>query len=152
DMPQAAAPPRPRVICKRSELSRGGTASMPVREKGRRSPGSQPARPFSRPQPPANRRQCAGLFAYRLRVHCGDRLAAGGKWIRTCMGLLLSRGCFWFAESSLFGAGRPFFVPSPAVRFPERAEGVKGPKRLAACRLAALVFRSALTPEHAEGR
>ena len=31
--------------------------------------------------------------------------------------------------------------------------GVKGPKRqqsLAACRLAALVFRSALTPEHAE--
>jgi hypothetical protein len=24
---------------------------------------------------------------------------------------------------------RPFFVPSPAVRFPERAEGVKGPKR-----------------------
>src|SRR5215475_14783066 len=23
----------------------------------------------------------------------------------------------------------PFFVPSPAVRFPERAEGVKGPKR-----------------------
>ena len=29
----------------------------------------------------------------------------------------------------LFGAGRPFFVPSPAVRFPERAEGVKGPKR-----------------------
>jgi hypothetical protein len=25
--------------------------------------------------------------------------------------------------------GRPFFVPSPAVRIPERAEGVKGPKR-----------------------
>ena len=24
---------------------------------------------------------------------------------------------------------RPFFVPSPANRFPERAEGVKGPKR-----------------------
>jgi hypothetical protein len=51
-------------------------------------------------------------------------------------------------------AGRPFFVPSPAIRFPERAEGVKGPKRqhsLAACRLAALVFRSALPPEHAEG-
>src|SRR5207248_3048011 len=31
-MPQAAAPPRPRVFCKRSELSGGGTASMPVRE------------------------------------------------------------------------------------------------------------------------
>ena len=24
---------------------------------------------------------------------------------------------------------RPFFVPSPAIRPPERAEGVKGPKR-----------------------
>ena len=23
---------------------------------------------------------------------------------------------------------RPFFVASPAIRFPERAEGVKGPK------------------------
>jgi hypothetical protein len=31
--------------------------------------------------------------------------------------------------SSLFGAERPFFVPSPALGFPERAEGVKGPKR-----------------------
>jgi hypothetical protein len=34
-----------------------------------------------------------------------------------------------FSASSLFGAGMPFFVPSPAVRFAERAEGVKGPKR-----------------------
>jgi hypothetical protein len=24
---------------------------------------------------------------------------------------------------------RPFFIPSPAIRFAERAEGVKGPKR-----------------------
>src|SRR5438105_14139205 len=35
---------------------------------------------------------------------------------------------------------RPFFVPSPGIRFAERAEGVKGPKRqqsLAACRLSA---------------
>jgi hypothetical protein len=24
---------------------------------------------------------------------------------------------------------KPFFVPSPAIRFAERAEGVKGPKR-----------------------
>jgi hypothetical protein len=23
----------------------------------------------------------------------------------------------------------PFFIPSPAIRFAERAEGVKGPKR-----------------------
>src|SRR6266436_9389473 len=34
---------------------------MPVREKGRRSLGSQPARPFSRPQPPADRRQVRGF-------------------------------------------------------------------------------------------
>src|SRR5438309_7723616 len=60
-MPQAAAPPRPRLVCNRSELSGGGTASMPVREKGRRRPGSPPARPFSRPQPPADRRQSAGF-------------------------------------------------------------------------------------------
>ena len=25
--------------------------------------------------------------------------------------------------------GKPFFVSSPAIRFAERAEGVKGPKR-----------------------
>jgi hypothetical protein len=69
------------------------------------------------------------------------------------MGLFLSSSRFWFVASSLFGAGRPFFAPSPAIRFAERAEGVKGPKRsqsLAACRLALLVFRSALRPEHAE--
>jgi hypothetical protein len=34
----------------------------------------------------------------------------------------------WFVAGSLFGAERPFLVPSPAIRFPERAEGVKGPK------------------------
>ena len=33
------------------------------------------------------------------------------------MGLFLSSGCFRFIASSLFGAGRPFFVPSPAIRF-----------------------------------
>ena len=55
---------------------------------------------------------------------------------------------FWFVAGSLFGAGKPFFVPSPAIRFAERAEGVKGPKRQQS--LAALVFRSALTPEHAQ--
>jgi hypothetical protein len=36
---------------------------------------------------------------------------------------------FLVLASSLFGAGKPFFVPSPAIRFAERAEGVKGPKR-----------------------
>jgi len=37
--------------------------------------------------------------------------------------------CFWFVVGSLFGAGKPFFIPSPAIRFAERAEGGKGPKR-----------------------
>jgi hypothetical protein len=35
---------------------------------------------------------------------------------------------FRFVAGSLFGAGRRFFVRSPAIRFAERAEGVKGPK------------------------
>ena len=56
------------------------------------------------------------------------RLAAGGSEIRTCMGLFLSSGRLWLFVGSLFGAGKPFFVPSPAIRFAERAEGVKGPK------------------------
>ena len=36
---------------------------------------------------------------------------------------------FGLLAGSLFGAGKSFFVPSPAIRFAERAEGVKGPKR-----------------------
>ena len=51
-------------------------------------------------------------------------LSLGLVWGFSCQG-----GCFGFAESSLFGAGKPFFIPSPAIRFAERAEGVKGPKR-----------------------
>jgi CRP-like cAMP-binding protein len=37
-----------------------------------------------------------------------------------------------YIKGVAFGYGQPFFVPSPAYRFPECAEGVKGPKRLAA--------------------
>jgi hypothetical protein len=48
----------------------------------------------------------------------------------TCMGLFLSSGCFVVLLRVLCSEReRPFFVPSPAIRFPERAEGVKGPKR-----------------------
>jgi hypothetical protein len=36
---------------------------------------------------------------------------------------------FLVVAGSLFGAEKPFLVPSPAIRFAERAEGVKGPKR-----------------------
>ena len=49
----------------------------------------------------------------------------------------------------------PFFIPSPTIRFPERAQlgqGTETLSKLGACRLAALVFGSALTPEHAKGR
>jgi hypothetical protein len=46
------------------------------------------------------------------------------------MGLFLSSGCFWVLLPVLCSEReRPFFVPSPAIRFAERAEGVKGPKR-----------------------
>ena len=39
-------------------------------------------------------------------------------------------GCLGqLARQSSTLPGRPFFVPSPTIRFPERAEGVKGPKR-----------------------
>jgi hypothetical protein len=58
-------------------------------------------------------------------------LSAGGERIRTCMGLFLSSSHFWFVGGSLFGAGKPFFIPSPAVRFAERAEEVKGTETVA---------------------
>jgi hypothetical protein len=46
------------------------------------------------------------------------------------MGLFLSSGCFRVLLPVLCSEReRPFFVPSPAIRFAERAEGVKGPKR-----------------------
>ena len=52
---------------------------------------------------------------------------SGTESLLTCMGVFLSSG-FWFVAGSLFGAEKPFLVPSPALRFAERAEGVKGPK------------------------
>jgi hypothetical protein len=38
---------------------------------------------------------------------------------------------FLVVVGSLFGAGKPFFVPSPAIRFAERAEGVQGTETVA---------------------
>jgi hypothetical protein len=52
-----------------------------------------------------------------------------GTGFELVWGFFLSSGCFRFIASSLFGAEGPFFIPSPAIRFPERAEAVKGPKR-----------------------
>jgi hypothetical protein len=85
------------------------------------TPSALPRAPRQSPRP--SRRSHRGESTVRTR------LPAGGRWIRTCMGLFLSSSRFWFFAGSLFGAGKPFFVPSPAIRFAERAEGVKGPKR-----------------------
>ena len=57
------------------------------------------------------------------------RLAGGGERIRTCMGLFLSSSSFWFFVGSLFGAGKPFFVPSLRSGSRSGQKGVKGPKR-----------------------
>src|SRR5580704_5604862 len=89
------------------------------------------------------------------RSQVRNRLNAGGHgfelvWGFCCQVVILV--CSGFFVRS--GKGRS---SSRRLRsgFAERAEGVKGPKRwhsLAACRLASLVFRSALTPGQAERR
>ena len=69
----------------------------------------------------------AGLARVEQRFAQDSPLEGSGfelVWGFSCQAVI-----FGFAESSLFGAGGPFFIPSPAIRFPERAEGVKGPKR-----------------------
>ena len=56
---------------------------MSVREKGPRSAWSSPTRPFSRPVRRADRAETGGLYVCSLALHYGERLAGGGKWIRT---------------------------------------------------------------------
>jgi hypothetical protein len=50
------------------------------------------------------------------------------RW-RNLYGAFPVKWSFLVFAGSLFGAGKPFFVPSPAIRFAQRAEAVKGPKR-----------------------
>src|SRR5689334_12864817 len=82
---------------------------------------TSPACPRSLPTPsPAMARRRAGkaaLFDLGALLPVRDGLSAGGRRIRTCMGLFLSSS--GFVGGSLFGAGKPFFVPSPAIRFAE---------------------------------
>jgi len=63
---------------------------------------------------------------------------------------------FGFADSSLFGAGKAVLRPVACDQVPgARGRGQGDRNASAAWRLAALaslVFRSALTPEHTEGR
>jgi hypothetical protein len=73
------------------------------------------------------------------------RLAAEGSRLRPlwssplpCMGLSLSSGCFGLcADSFLFGAGKPFFVPSPGIRFAGARNGSSDRNGSTAWRLAA---------------
>src|SRR5438477_785507 len=59
---------------------------------------------------------------------------------------------FWFVGGSLFGAGKPFFVPSPAIRFAERAErgqGIETVAKLGGLPPSDACVSQRLRPEHA---
>ncbi|HEY3836840.1 MAG TPA: hypothetical protein VGL72_09725, partial [Bryobacteraceae bacterium] len=78
------------------------------------------------PSHPQTAAKARGFFVYSLgfTAETDWLLEESGfelVWGFSCQVVVLG-----FAESSLFGAGKPFFVPSPAIRFAERAEGVKG--------------------------
>jgi hypothetical protein len=118
-----------------------------------RSPGSSRCRSRSRGREQASpqSRTSAGQRDRRARDHTPAGTHKGPHFFRSHS---RPTGDRWFADSSLEGDGfepvwgfscqavvwvvltvfcsereRPFFVPSPAIRFAERAEGVKGPKR-----------------------
>jgi len=72
-----------------------------------------------------------------LRVEGADAWLAGGRspkpWVEFApdlYGAFPVKRLFWVVLTVFCSEReRPFFVPSPAIRLPERAEGVKGPKR-----------------------
>jgi uncharacterized protein YbjT (DUF2867 family) len=71
-----------------------------------------------------DRSKLTGIFRGCVEFVVSDRIGSQRLvWGFSCQVVVLV--CCRF----LFGAERPFFVPSPAIRFAERAEGVKGPKR-----------------------
>jgi hypothetical protein len=70
-----------------------------------------------------------GRAARRYR-RSSSRRDRGTESLRTCMGVFLSSG-FLVVAGSLFGAEGPFLVPSPAIRFAERAERCQGTEMLA---------------------
>src|SRR5580693_4686964 len=81
----------------------------------------------------------------------GSQVRSGLVWGFSCQAVVLGS-----ADSFLFGAGKAVFRPVACNQVPGargRGQGTETlAESLAACRLASLVFRSALTPEHAEGR
>jgi len=73
-----------------------------------------------------------------------------GDGFELVLGLVLSRNLFLVFCCFFVSSGKePFFVPSPAIRFPERAEAVKGPKRLA--QLGGLPLSSACVSQRLDG-
>ena len=68
--------------------------------------------------------------AHPREMPASRRGSAKSRETQTCMGVFLSSG-FLFVAGSLFGAERPFLVPSPAIRFAERAERCQGSEMLA---------------------
>jgi hypothetical protein len=89
-------------------------------------------------------------IGFRLRQHCAGELASPAHGVvpvprrdttisyaserdrgfADLYGAFPVKRLFWVLLIVLCSEReRPFFVPSPAIRFPERAEGVKGPKR-----------------------
>ena len=59
-----------------------------------------------------------------------DPEAVWGKFAVDLYGAFPVKRLFWVVLRVFCSERvRPFFVPSPAIRSPERAEGVKGPKR-----------------------
>src|SRR5262249_14711418 len=61
-----------------------------------------------------------------------DGLSAGGSRIRTCMGLFPVKWCFSVYCQFFVRSGKgPLFIPSPTIRFPERAEWGQGTETLA---------------------
>jgi hypothetical protein len=65
----------------------------------------------TRSQPWTQTHRDEGARECRIR----ERLSAGGRRIRTCMGLFLSRNCLWFLPVLGSERGRTFFAPSPAI-------------------------------------
>ena len=111
-------------------------------------------------RPPARRLSLMPGVLAAAESQVRTRLGAGGRWIRTCMGLFLSSTCmglflsstrFLVFAGSVFGAG----TRSSSRRLRSGARSARKGSRdrngssLAACRLATLVFRSALAPKHA---
>ena len=53
----------------------------------------------------------------------------GSEWDSNLYGAFPVKSCFWFVVGSLFGAGKPFFVPSLRSGSRSAQKGVKGPQR-----------------------